>query len=163
MKPRKSKINAYSMSKQELKKLVKGQRLLKTIGPVTTRATFQLVVLEALIKDIKRSIGSRRDRHSLIHDVCITFVRDDVDNSALGYGGSLDIDVLRQNSTRRNGVRYTQLIPIITGCRATIDPVTGRYKKFKFLRIGNKIPYARSGGEASGLIPPPPPNDDGLR
>src|SRR5687768_16506975 len=50
----------------------------------TNRATFKLFELEALLEAIKASTNYKEDGDRK-HSVCITFVREKVENSVLGY------------------------------------------------------------------------------
>jgi len=148
------------ISEQNFKQLVENQKLVEDRSPLTTRATFKLSLLEDLIEEIKSQAGYNGNDEDYHHHICVTFVRDNIDMSILGYGSCKNLDDLKSNSTEANGAKFTQLIPIITGCDAILDPKTGKCTEFSYMRIKNEIPYVRSGGETSGLIPPPPPSGD---
>jgi hypothetical protein len=84
------------------------------------------------------------------HNVCITFVREDLQNLRL-YGGRL----LEDSSPSD---KVSNVIPIISGCVAAYEPGSFKPRFFRYLRdTNNQIPVLRPGGEGTGLIPPPPP------
>lgn len=156
-------VYLHKLKLQELKDLIGNQKLLENNAPITTRATFKISQLEDLINQIKKDPSYDANNEDYHHMICITFVRDDVNNPVLGYDRCINAMDIETAGTDKNGKRFTQLVPIITGCDAHLDPVTGRHTTFEFFYFNEEIPYVRSGGEGSGLIPPPPPsiNDQG--
>jgi hypothetical protein len=149
-------MSLQNLSTRELKTLMKNQEKCNNLSPVTTRATFKLSKLLELISLIVENCDLRPGDDETQH-VCITFVRESGQNP-LGLSG-------KPQKVTVKGKRFTQVIPIITGCVA--DWGKG---KFRYLRVDvenpktgkklKRIPYVRPGGEGSGLIPPPPPDDD---
>ncbi|MBN8672542.1 MAG: hypothetical protein J0L56_00330 [Chitinophagales bacterium] len=156
-----------SITPKELEKLVRNQQQFQHDPPVTTRATFKLRDLEELIAEIRKAIGDYIPDEDHNHQVCITFVRDEireeVQESALKYKSKwLGHRNLKINTVTNGSENFTQLIPVITGCKAKLD-VHYNYDSFEYLRNEDRvISFVRPGGEATGLIPPPPPseNDD---
>jgi hypothetical protein len=117
--------------------------------PVTLRATFKLTYLRELLDEIENCPGFMKDAEEM-HNVCITFVREDLQNLQL-YGARLLEDCNASD-------KVSNVIPVISGCVAEFEPGSFKLKFFRYLRnAGNRIPVLRPGGEGTGLIPPPPP------
>lgn len=151
----------HSISPEALSMLLNNQEICKSAAPVTTRATFKLSQLKLLIEAIEKSelYQADKDDPDGIHNVCITFVREDLNDVAL-FGGAINGQTkLAKYKTVHEKREFSQLIPIITGCSNKLN----NYKdsgEFKYLRINGGIPCVRPGGEGTGLIPPPPTGSD---
>lgn len=148
-----------------LQMLMDNQKDCEIDAPVTTRATFKLFELEALLKAIRESPDYKED-HDTKHSVCITFVREIIGDSPLGYD-PLHMpghQGLLKNLLTKSNKEYTQLIPIITGCECILSDYDRSTVSFKYLRHekGEEeiISFVRPGGEGTGLIPPPPTGND---
>ena len=149
----------HTIEPKHLKALIGNQKKLENANAGTTRATFKLSNLKALIDAIEKLPGFQAD-DEFTHNICITFVREDLQELRL-Y--NLDPDKrLEKQGTRDPGSqkKYSQVIPVITGCYFHLDQQFDA-QEFRYLRdaTGN-IPCIRPGGEASGLIPPPPSGKD---
>ena len=145
----------HSILPEDLAMLLNNQEICKKDAPVTTRATFKLTQLKLLIEAIEKEYkvdGSNEDRE---HNICVTFVREDLDKIIL-YGNAVDAKTkLEKYKTEHDNRKFSQLIPIITGCTHILnsDKDSG---DFKYMTFNGAIPCVRSGGEGTGLIPPPP-------
>ncbi|TMI92816.1 MAG: hypothetical protein E6H08_11495 [Bacteroidetes bacterium] len=149
----------HDLSKEQMQELEQNQKDCADLPPITYRATFKLNNLMELItiiqNDSKFSVND-----DFTHNICITLVREDIkdininNNDHLGYYRSMNKGDIKMH--KKNAKEYTQLIPIITGCQAVLDPNTKKCQSFEFMKIKGNIPYVRSGGEGTGLIPPPP-------
>jgi len=137
--------------------------------PVAVRATFKVSLLRELLRQIETEQRKQIEKHpeqkneDYHHMVCITFIRDDLNtnNSILKYDHCMNAAALHGDGTQVNGSTFTRVVPIITGCHAHYNNLTGECKDFKYMRNEKgKIPYVRSGGETSGLIPPKPTGGD---
>ena len=149
---------SHLLSIDQMKELEQNQEECKDLPPITYRATFKLSKIEELLKAITKSGKfAQEDEHT--HNVCITFVREDWTrkNDDLGYKNGANPASIQEHITKKNNKEYTQVIPIITGCQSILDPKTRNCKSFEYMKFDEKIPYVRSGGEGTGLIPPPPP------
>ncbi len=154
-------VKVHEMTEAQLNNLMKNQVQSVNESPVTTRATFKLEELEQLIRDVKTVYPLKPFAENDHHRLCITFVRDDLNDPVLGFEGCRNFNSIKAQVSSETGRPLTQLVPIVTGCSATVDQITGDYTSFEYFRNPNgNIPYVRPGGEASGLIPPPPPNSN---
>jgi hypothetical protein len=156
---------------KDLKTIISYQKLCKNDAPVTTRATFKLSELKALITEIenhdsyKKMIQKDPNEFSN-HSVSIVFTREKIVTdhqlvpSPMGYTGINPRSILLKNSIKKGTVNYTQLIPIIVGC---LSELNDNYQNNNFKYLRNKegaILFVHPGGEGSGLIPPPPKGKD---
>jgi hypothetical protein len=148
----------HSLTIEEMKKLEQNQQEFSYMPPVTYMATFKISSIESLISEIKKSPEFIQE-HDFTHNICISFVRMEIQENQLGFywknKGHTD------NSQSNGRKTCTQIIPIITGCIAELDKNDFTTSNFKYLTVNGKIPFARPGGEGSGLIPPPPPTPGG--
>ena len=154
-----------TINPKALQMLLNNQKECETDAPVTTRATFKLFELEALLKAIRESHGYQED-HDTKHSVCITLVREVIGDSPLGYD-TVHMPChqeLFKNVLPKSNKKYTQLIPIITGCECILHGSNKTTESFKYLRDkegkAGVISFVRPGGEGTGLIPPPPTGND---
>ncbi|MFM9910230.1 MAG: hypothetical protein ACKVOW_12815 [Chitinophagaceae bacterium] len=161
-----------SIKESDLQTIVNYQATCKYQPPVTTHATFKLSDLESLVEHVKTEIKKRQpdkfDKNGKInqsfesryHTVCITFVREMIDQSGnllTHHSGIKGTQLYPINSVKaEENTYYTQVIPIISGCIAELDQ---KYKNqsFEYLSDGKgNIKIVHPGGEGTGLIPPPP-------
>ncbi len=156
---------------KDLKKIIGYQNFCKDNAPITTRATFKLSELKALVSVIENDASYRKmikkDPNEFYnHSVCIVFVREKIVKDYTltpwpsGYTGISSNGILLKNSVKKTKQNYTQVIPIIVGCLSELDD-NYQNNKFKYLRDKKRaIPFIRPGGEGGGLIPPPPTGKD---
>jgi len=156
-------IKLRTIKPKVLKILTDNQEECKAEAPVTTRATFKLFELEALLQAIKNTKDYKEDGDRK-HSVCITFVREMIGDSPLGYNTDDNPAHKKMLENVTTDKKYTQLIPIITGCECILDNNTIATQSFKYLRDKSGedgvILFVRPGGEGTGLIPPPPTGND---
>ena len=143
----------HSLTDKQMKELESNQHVCADLPPVTYRATFKLSKLLEFLKEIQNCKDFKPD-DDFRHNICITFVRQELGNNELLYFPK--DNSFEKHSQLQNGKKYTQVIPVITGCNAKLNETLTRCEEFHYLRINEKIPFVRSGGEGTGLIPPPP-------
>lgn len=144
---------AHSIEQKDLDIVINNQKECEDLAPVTSRATFRLSLLKEFIDKIEKCPGFQAD-NAYLHNIAITFVREDLNRKKLGY--KEEYNPLENHSQIKGANTYSQLMPIITGCIAKLDDgfITVEYADLE--DKSKKIPFLRSGGEGTGLIPPPP-------
>ncbi|MBL7762324.1 MAG: hypothetical protein JNL23_02745 [Chitinophagaceae bacterium] len=148
---------SHKISKKELDTLVENFEQFEQVDPPATyRATFKLSKLLAFLTEISKYEGFTAD-DDRTHNVAITFVREDLSNKVLRYSEKPKSN-LSLFKKKYKDKEYSQVIPIITGCVATLDKdfVLEKYQHIYSDEAKTQIPFLRSGGEGTGLIPPPP-------
>lgn len=150
---------AHELSKDEFDKLMNNFDILeKPDVPVTYRATFRLSKILQFLSEIVQCENFTPDNDKT-HNIAITFVREDLSDKVLGYFEKNDS--FDRYGKKHNDKKFSQVIPVITGCIARLDDnyILNSYDDIvsrKAKKEEKNIPFLRSGGEGTGLIPPPP-------